>query len=284
MKWLIYGSKGWIGSQVCALLTQEHIIESSLRVDNEDEIEKELITVKPDRVISLIGRTSGPGFSTIDYLEQSGKLEENIKDNLYSPLILAILCTKHNIHLTYLGTGCIFNGYNDEVGYGESDKPDFFGSSYSTVKGFTDRLMHQFANNVLNVRIRMPITNNNHPKNFITKIMSYEFICNQYNSMTVLPELLPIMIDMASNKIVGTINLTNPGLICHNEILEMVKTIIDPNFTWKNFTLEEQDKILLGKRSNNLLDTSKLQLMYPHVMHIKDAIKSVLEDMKHSMH
>ena len=285
MKWLIYGANGWIGSYVCDLLNDmdEIIIKSSLRVDNEKEIEKELLSINPDRVISLIGRTSGPGYSTIDYLEQKGKLVENINDNLYSPLILAILCTKYNIHLTYLGTGCIFNGYKNNIGYNENDIPDFYGSAYSTVKGFTDRLMHLYENNVLNCRIRMPIVNNNNPKNFITKIMTYKKICNQYNSMTVLPELLPIMIDMAKNKTVGTINLTNPGIICHNEILEMVKEIIDPNFTWENFSIEEQDKILLSARSNNLLDTTRLETLYPNVMKIKDSIRYVLTEMKKTM-
>ena len=33
-----------------------------------------------------------------------------------------------------------------------------FGSSYSTVKGYTDRLIHLVNENSLNLRIRMPIT------------------------------------------------------------------------------------------------------------------------------
>ena len=57
----------------------------------------------------------------------------------------------------------------------------------------------------------------------------------------------------------GTLNLTNPGLISHNEILEMYKEIVDPEFEWKNFSQEEQAKILAADRSNNFLDTTKLQ-------------------------
>ena len=48
----------------------------------------------------------------------------------------------------------------EENGFNESSLPNFFGSSYSIVKGFTDQLMHLFENNVLNLRIRMPITGN----------------------------------------------------------------------------------------------------------------------------
>ena len=285
MKWLIFGHAGWISKYVKEILTNmnEEVICATSRADDEKAVEKELLDIKPDRVISLIGRTSGPGFNTIDYLEQKGKLTENIKDNLYGPFVLAMICKKYNIHLSYMGTGCVFGGYKDGDGYNEGDKPDFFGSSYSTVKGYTDRIMHFFDDSVLNLRIRMPIHYEVNPRNFITKIMNYDRICSIENSMSVLSELLPIALDMAKKKITGTINLTNPGLISHNEILEMVKEIIDPNFTWKNFTLEEQNQILLAGRSNNLLNTDKLQKLYPDVLPIKESVRNVLYEMKHNM-
>jgi hypothetical protein len=138
--------------------------------------------------------------------------------------------------------------------------------------------MHLF-DNVLNLRIRMPITDEYHPRNFITKITKYEYICSVPNSMTVLNELIPIAIDMMNKKITGTVNLVNPGLISHNEILTMYKEIVDNTFTWKNFTLEEQSKILAGERSNNLLNTDKLVSMYPNIMNIKDSVRKMLIQM-----
>ena len=33
-------------------------------------------------------------------------------------------------------------------------------------------------------------------------------------------------IDMSCKKVTGTVNLTNPGLVSHNEILEMYKEIV----------------------------------------------------------
>ena len=68
----------------------------------------------------------------------------------------------------------------------------------------------------------MPITDEYNKRNFITKITTYEYICSIPNSMTVLPELLPKVLNMMENNIVGTLNLTNPGLIAHNEILQML--------------------------------------------------------------
>jgi dTDP-4-dehydrorhamnose reductase len=280
MKWLIYGSKGWIGGMtkdyIFSQFKDDVVVDGESRVDDEKSVENELLRVKPDRVLSFIGRTHGPGYSTIDYLEQKGKLVENIKDNLFGPVVLAVLCEKYGIHFTYMGTGCIFT-YDDEKSiFTEEDRPNFFGSGYSTVKGFTDRLMNFF--NVLNLRIRMPIIGKHHPRNFITKITTYEKICSIDNSMTVLDELIPIMVDMSIKKINGTINMTNPGVISHNEILEMYKKYVDPSKIWTNFTQEEQSKILLSGRSNNELDSTKLKNMYPNILSIKESVEKLLKN------
>jgi len=277
MKILLFGYKGWIGKQIVELLksiSDNEIITTDIRVDNYDEIDKFIFENKPDRIISVIGRTYGDNINSIDYLEKKGNLKININDNLYSPLNLALISKKYNIHLTYMGTGCIFNGYDKE--YLENDEPDFFGSSYSIVKGFTDRIMKNF-DNVLNVRIRMPITNDiNSNRNFINKIINYKKICSMNNSMTVLPDLLPLLIDMIIKKEIGTINLVNPGYISHNEILELYKKIKNPDFTWENITIEEQNQLLLSERSNNILNTEKLQKLYPDVKDIKTSIKDLL--------
>lgn len=276
MKVLIYGSRGWIGKQFKSILENDNIdfVESMSRADSEEEVAIDLYTYTPTHVVSFIGRTHGEGYSTIDYLEQKDKLIENVRDNLFSPFTLAEMCRKQNIHYTYLGTGCIFK-YDGDYKFDEDDKPNFFGSSYSVVKGFTDRMMKHYEN-VLNIRIRMPIVSEYHPRNFITKITSYDKICSIPNSMTVLDELLPYVLKMMKSKLTGTINLCNPGVISHNEILDMYKELVDSSFEYKNFSQEEQLQILKADRSNNHLDTSRLTALFPEIKHIKDAVRDCL--------
>jgi 3,5-epimerase/4-reductase len=254
------------------------VIKAQYRADDETGVEAELATSNADRILCLIGRTHGPGYSTIDYLEQKGKLVENVRDNLYSPLVLALLGQKYGIHVTYLGTGCIFTYSEEQRMFQEKDSPNFFGSGYSTVKGFTDRIMHFFDDSVLNLRIRMPIVGYHHPRNFVTKITSYEKICSIPNSMTVLEDMLPVMIDLALKKTTGTINLTNPGTVEHNEILELYQKYVDPTFVWANFTQEEQAKILLSGRSNNELDTTELQRLYPNLLPIRERVELLFQN------
>ena len=285
-KILLLGSKGWIGGQLLHLIQKHSDVEifheSNVRADDIKMLTNELDTLRPTHVISCIGRTHGTIDSTIiptiDYLEYPGKLTENVRDNLYSPMILAKLCTDRGIHLTYLGTGCIFEydaAYSD--GFDEKAVPNFFGSSYSIVKGFTDQLMCLYEESVLNVRIRMPITAAPSPRDFITKIAKYEKICSMPNSMTVLDELLPIMLEMALQRRTGTINLTNPGTISHEEILQMYKTLVDPTKSWQTMTYDEQSLLLKSKRSNNELNTSKLIHWYPQVTNIHTAVYKALQ-------
>ena len=298
---LIFGGNGWIGSKVVKLLEflnrsdglNVTVIKSACRADDLIRVQQEIDSIgNVTHIMSFIGRTHGTYnnevIGTIDYLEKPGKLVDNMKDNLFSPIGLAELSKKNKIHFTYLGTGCIFE-YDDQhlfgdesTGFVEADLPNFVGSSYSIVKGYTDRLMHELYNDsALNARIRMPITDESDSlRNFITKITSYKKVCSIPNSMTVLDELLPVLIEMALSRKVGTLNLTNPGIISHNEMLTMYRDIVDPDFTWDNFSVEEQNLILASKRSNNCLDTTKLVSLCPNVLPIKESVRNTLLRMK----
>lgn len=292
MTWCLFGGKGWIGSQFAKLLRQHHQSYEipDFRMDDLEAVRTYLDEKKPERVISFIGRTHGGGYSTIDYLELGRpQLIENVRDNLFAPMGVAMLCKERGIHFTYLGTGCIFQYPPEDMqfvlaedktpstGIDEEAVPNFFGSSYSIVKGFTDRLMHLLEGNALNLRIRMPITDDlTHPRNFIYKILNYQKICSIQNSMTVLPDILPIVYDMVVQAKTGTYNMCNPGTISHNQILDLYKKYMNPEFTYQNFTKEEQLEILKADRSNNFLDTAKLEQEYS-ILPIADSLEAIFE-------
>lgn len=135
-----------------------------------------------------------------------------------------------------------------------------------------EELLKEF-DNVCTLRVRMPISSDlSNPRNFITKISRYNKVVNIPNSMTVLDELLPISIEMAKRNLRGIWNFTNPGVVSHNEILEMYREYMDPNFKWSNFSLEEQAKVIVAQRSNNEMDASKLKKEFPELLSIKESI------------
>ena len=225
-------------------------------------------------VLAALGRThgeeGGKAYGTIDYLELPGKLPLNLRDNLMAPLVLAGVCKRLGVHFASIATGCIFEAPDleriaceDEPGFSEQALPNFVGSSYSAVKGVTDQLLAAlFRDTALWFRIRMPLTHDLHPRNFLTKILSYEKICSVPNSMSVLDGrhgLLSLFLDMALAGYTGCFNGCNPGVMSHNEILGAYRDVVQPSLRWKNFTLQEQAAVLAAGRSNNRLCSAKLE-------------------------
>ena len=287
---LVYGSNGWIGSQFVTLLQSQavdFVVGKTRPGDDLDSIvENEILEVAPSNVIAFIGRTHGPGNNTIDYLEGGpDKLSINVRDNLYGPMLLAELCRKANVHYTYIGSGCLFT-YTDDHPIGsppftEEDVPNYFGSSYSVIKGYTDRLMHHYGN-VLNIRMRLPVSNQQNSRNLVTKLASYKKIMNVPNSVTVLPELLPIMLNLMRQRHVGTVNLVNPGSIEHTDVLIPYKEMIDPSLDYQLLSLDDSSDFgrgLRSKRSNCYLSTDVLEKLAPGVTPGKEAIIKAIREM-----
>lgn len=104
----------------------------------------------------------------------------------------------------------------------------------------------------------MPVSDDLHSRNFVTKIIGYDRVVDVPNSNTILHDLLPASIILAEHGETGVYNFTNPGAISHNEVLTLFKDIVRPELNWKNFTLEEQAKVIKAGRSNCALDTTKL--------------------------
>lgn len=286
MKWLIWGN-GWIYKNLLKYIPQEiNVILAESRADDETAVKIEIDSIKPDRVICLIGRIRGPpgDIPNIDYLEGTNseesrqKLNINIRDNLFAPLQLSMICNELNIHYTYLGTGCIFTYDGNNSIKTEEDNPNFFGSSYSIVKGYTDRLMKLNDNNTLNVRIRMPISDDIYDKNsFVSKIISYPQIISIPNSVSVMSDVLPALVDMIKSKKTGTINLVNPETITHKQIKEFYVKYVDSTHVYRVITTTDQDNILKAQRSNIHLDAKKLLNEYGSIPTAYESIENIFK-------
>ena len=261
MKVLVFGGKGWIGGQFIKETCHDVVIATS-RADDYEAVLKEIKEVHPDCVVSFLGRTYGTAngklIPSIDYLELPGKLKENMRDNFYAPYNLARASDTLGIHFVYLGTGCIYTYTDDKKTFSEDDIPNFFGSGYSTVKGYTDQILRNFST-TLQLRIRMPVSKLVSGRNLIDKLLAYPNICSIPNSMTVLDDMWKIMDKMIEVKECGVYNLTNPGTAEHNWILQKYKEMINQQHTWNLISYEEQKKYITSERSNNEMTTHKLE-------------------------
>jgi len=276
---VIYGGKtGWIGGLMYKLLKKEEGVEVFLgnaRIENRESLAKELDEIKPTHVLMAAGITGRPN---IDWCEDHKP--ETIRTNVIGTLNVADVTNERGIHNTVYATGCIFK-YDEAhplgsgIGFVEESKPNFDESFYSETKGYMEEMLKCYPNTLI-LRVRMPISDDLIHRNFITKIAKYERIVNIPNSMTVLTEMLPASLAMAKADLRGVYNFTNPGVISHNECLDLYKKYIDPTYTYKNFTVEEQSKVIKAGRSNNELDTTKLMRDMPEGVVIND-IKTAVD-------
>ncbi|KAE8691323.1 Trifunctional UDP-glucose 4,6-dehydratase/UDP-4-keto-6-deoxy-D-glucose 3,5-epimerase/UDP-4-keto-L-rhamnose-reductase RHM1 [Hibiscus syriacus] len=280
LKFLIYGRTGWIGGLLGQLCEKQGIPfqYGRGRLEDRSSLVADIQNIRPTHVFNAAGVTGRPN---VDWCESHKT--ETIRTNVVGTLNLADVCRQHRLLMMNFATGCVFqydaaHPQGSGIGFKEEDKPNFIGSFYSKTKAMVEELLKEY-NNVCTLRVRMPISSDlNNPRNFITKISLYSKVVNIPNSMTILDELLPISIEMAKRNLRGIWNFTNPGVVSHNEILEMYKTYINPNFEWVNFTLEEQAKVIVAPRSNNEMDASKLKKEFPGLLPIKESlIKYVFE-------
>ncbi|MFC1841582.1 NAD-dependent epimerase/dehydratase family protein [Candidatus Dependentiae bacterium] len=282
---LVFGGKtGWIGKKIVKLLNESGyaVFPAESRLENRVSILEEIDAVRPDCIINAAGVTGRPN---VDWCEDHK--QETIRANIIGALNLADCAYIKNVHMINLGTGCIYEYDEDHpmysgIGFTEEDEPNFDGSFYSKSKIMLDKLLQDYPN-VLNLRLRMPISDDLSPRSLVTKITKYEKVINIPNSMTVLHDLLLIIPQMTERGLTGNYNFINPGVISHNEVLDLYTKYVAPTFTYKNFTVEEQDRILKARRSNNELNAEKLLKEFPDILPIKESMILVFKRMKKNL-
>jgi len=285
MSYYICGSKGWIANQLADILRSQGktVVMGTVRIENRDALLAEMRASGATYVLNCAGKTGTPN---VDWCEDHKA--DVLRSNVCGALNVADCALELGLHVTYYGTGCIYC-YDAEhpegsgKGFTEEDEPNFTGSFYSFSKAHAEKLLRTYPN-VLILRVRMPISDDLHPRSFVTKITKYQKVINIPNSVTVLHELLPVSLDMTEKKLTGVYNFTNPGAISHNEVLALYKEYVDPSFTWENFDAYEQFQLVTkAPRSNNELCTDKLLALYPDIPDAKTAVKNAMIRIRESL-
>lgn len=188
MKILSIGS-GFVSDHLSCEKIKEHIPQSS-------ELIRDLLDHhKPDVLINCIGKTGRPN---IDWCESHQ--EETAATNSALPILLAEECGKKSIHLIQIGSGCIYFGSSPYKGhtYEAKDpgwKEDDFANpkSYYSKSKYACDLMLGSMKGVTILRIRMPISTMNNPRNLINKLRGYTHIIDIPNSMTFMNDLVDVI-------------------------------------------------------------------------------------------
>lgn len=248
---LVLGSSGYVGSKICQYLDFQGIpfATFSLRF-NIGNIEKLDHICRTTRVKKIINCSAYVGEKSIDECEVNvGKTEDA---NVYCVWNIVEICKKYNITLTHVSTGCIFDG---DKSWDESADPFFGESVYNRTKIEAEKIVSTY-DNIYICRLRLPFDFLNHPKNFITKMMKFNKVGDQPNSITNLNDFALIAVELSQQKHpFGTYNIVNPGKISAHgikSILQEYRFISDP------WTILDHNDPIFNLRANTTLSSRKI--------------------------
>lgn len=229
----------------------------------------------PDVVVNCIGFTGGAG-RNIDGCEERKK--KTFDTNTVLPIMIAQACESRGIRVIQIGSGCIYYGPSprdnscegnvyvndkfvgremswDEPGWEEDDAADPE-STYSKSKYACDLVLGTMEN-VTTLRIRMPISWKNEPRNLISKLIGYKRVVERPNSVTFMNDLSRSVDWAIYSGAVGTYHVTSPKPITHSQILNEYKKYV-PEHEFESISEEELNKLVSAPRSNCILDSSKI--------------------------
>jgi len=277
-KVLLLGSTGFIGSHFQTAMTcpDFELHTPRLEIRNHTEIEKAVYEIRPDIIINATGVT---GYPNVDWCETHP--DETFGVNVAGSINVAAIAKEFGCYLVQMASGCVYDGDNGGKGYKETDEPNYYGSLYSRSRVYSEKILSEFPN-VLQLRIRIPITGKPHPKNLIDKLLKYKKIINVPNSCTVIEDFIPAAIELIKRKETGIFNMTNIGAMDHKSIMTMYKEIVDPKFEFHSMDKKEQADLCL-RRSNCVLNTDKREKLGIHMPPLEESLKVIMEKYKKVM-
>lgn len=268
-KYLIFGN-GFIGNRFANFL--QNSIISDNRINAIDDIFLQIEKYNPEIIINCIGKTGRPN---IDWCEEHK--DETFFSNVTIPTLIAEVCKDTDIYMVHIGSGCIYETNRcSGIGFSENDKPNFKGSFYSRTKIFSEKILSEY-DNILQLRIRMPIDGIPSPRNLIDKLIGYRQVINVPNSITYIPDFIVITKKLMDMHETGIFNVTNTGAITHKEILEMYKNIVDPSYETPEFIPIEKLNTIAG-RSNCILYNTRLEGKGIKMRHVLYAVEACMKD------
>lgn len=272
MKYLIFGN-GYIGNKFLEELGEKAIITSA-DIGNLEEVTAAVRKHTPDVIINAAGKTGKPN---VDWCEDHKV--ETYYANVVGPLVLNKVAMEEGIRLVHIGSGCIYQG-GAEKEYTEDDLPDWnlIPSYYSKTKAWSEAMLSDFP--VLQVRLRMPIDYNPHPRNLLYKITNYEKVISVPNSISIISDFVAATIALIEMGKTGIYNIVNPGPITHGEILDLYTEYVDPDFTYETFSLEDLSQITKAGRSNCVLSAEKLLAAGVTMKPIRERLPELLVEYK----
>jgi dTDP-4-dehydrorhamnose 3,5-epimerase-like enzyme/dTDP-4-dehydrorhamnose reductase len=213
---LVLGARGFLGSHCVDTLRSQgySVFESNERLENIDSIREQILKSRTSFVICAAGISGKP---TVEWCETHEK--ETIQNNYTAPITLFKMTEELGIHCTYFGSGLVYSTEKDV--YTEDDTPTLTSRVYCRWRCELEKMI-PFYKNVLYLRILYPITGDDHPKCFLTKMLQRtSSVADSNVSITVVPSLFPSISELCKKDVTGIYNFVNKNSIRLPRLLEL---------------------------------------------------------------
>ena len=226
--------------------------------------------------ISIINCAGYIGKPNVDACELNKA--DTVEGNVVFPAMLSQLCANKGYLYTHISSGCIYGGYSKD--FTEEDAPNFDfqnGSFYSGTKALAEKIVKQNAPNSYIFRLRIPFDEFESPRNYLTKLLTYDTLLDARNSLSHRADFARYTIDLIEQKVPsGIYNVTNKGSVTTKEVVELMREHLKPNKEFKFFSkLDNFMQEVTAPRSNCVLDTSKIEQYIP-IRTAQEALKDAL--------
>ena len=261
--YIVLGKNGYIAEAIIKELKSRnipHVAWSRSDVDYTDlvELKYNLYILGDDlHIINCAGYIGKPNVDACELAKA-----DCIEGNVLLPLMLAQLCQDKQYEFTQISSGCIYNGYKKD--FTEGDVPNFNfqnGSFYSGTKCLAEKVVLENNPNSYIFRLRIPFDEYASPRNYLTKLLSYDTLLNAKNSLSHRADFAKYAISLIEQKVPhGIYNITNKGSVTTKDVVKLIKQLGVSNKKFEFFS--NLDKFMLettAPRSNCVLDTSKIE-------------------------
>ncbi|MBL4574761.1 MAG: dTDP-4-dehydrorhamnose reductase, partial [Opitutaceae bacterium] len=197
-------------------------------------------------------------------------------------------CEEKNIPWGHVSSGCIFTGTrSDGLGFKEEDAPNFSFrtnncSFYSGTKALGEEILSG-AKQLFTWRLRIPFSEVDSSRNYLSKLMRYDRLLEDSNSLSHLDEFVSATWECWAKKIpFGTYNVTNPGHVTTRDVVDMIlkSGLIKKEFSFFESEAEFMQIAAKTPRSNCILDSSKLANAGIKMREVHDAVEASLREWK----
>jgi len=253
------------------LETLDDAVNTDRWIETAKDVEEEIEKHQPEYVLNCAGITGVPN---VDWCESHQV--ETYKGNTILPLLIAEVCQKRGIHMTHLGSGCVYYGPSPDPKGWKEDEFANPSATYSRTKYAADLALSTLPN-VAIARLRMPIDSKPGSRNLIDKLSSYPKIVDVENSVTVVDDLIRVIPQLMEKRAEGIFHVTNPGTMKHKQLIDLYREFVDPSHVcdW----IEAEDLVAQGlavkKRSNCILQ-SRLSDIGIHMRPIEEALRDTM--------